>query len=79
MLFWVYLFWQQEKNKKNKECFRVGAFRAEEIDKITDAYNEMDKKRTEEESKYRAKQRIFYVALVVLGAVFIVTMFGKKD
>jgi hypothetical protein len=39
----------------------------------------MDKKRTEEESKYRAKQRIFYVALVVLGAVFIVTMFGKKD
>jgi hypothetical protein len=58
---------------------KVSAFRADEIDKITDAYSEMDKKRIEEESKYRAKQRIFYGALVVLGAVFIVTMFGKKD
>lgn len=58
---------------------KVSAFRADVIDKITDAYSEMDKKRIEEESKYRAKQRIFYGGLVVLGAVLIVTMFGKKD
>lgn len=64
---------------KSKCGDKVSAFRADVIDKITDAYSEMDKKRIEEESKYRAKQRIFYGGLVVLGAVLIVTMFGKKD
>ena len=39
----------------------------------------MDKQRIEEDSKYQAKQRIFFGALVVLGAVLMVTMFGKKE
>jgi hypothetical protein len=38
----------------------------------------MDKKRIEEQSKYQAKQKIFFGFLVFCGAILIVTMFGKK-
>jgi hypothetical protein len=58
---------------------KIGEFRADTIKSITDVYSEMDKKRIEEQSKYQAKQRIFFGALVVLGAVLMVTMFGKKE
>jgi hypothetical protein len=58
---------------------KIGEFRADNIKSITDVYSEMDKKRIEEDSKYQAKQRIFFGALVVLGAVLMVTMFGKKE
>ena len=68
------------KKFKDSKCGdKIGEFRAESIKSITDVYSEMDKKRIEEDSKYQAKQRIFFGALVVLGAVLIVTMFGKKE
>jgi len=65
--------------EKSKCGDKIGEFRAEEVKSILGVYNEMDKKRIEEESKYQAKQRIFFGALVVFGAVLIVTMFGKKE
>ena len=37
-----------------------------------------EKKRIETESKYREKQKIFFGAVIFMGAVLIVTMFGKK-
>jgi hypothetical protein len=58
---------------------KIGDFRADAIKSITDVYGGMDKQRIEEDSKYQAKQRIFFGALVVLGAVLMVTMFGKKE
>jgi hypothetical protein len=68
------------KKFKDSKCGdKIGEFRAESIKSITDVYSEMDKKRIEEDSKYQAKQRIFFGALVVLGAVLMVTMFGKKE
>jgi len=39
----------------------------------------MDKKRIEEDSKYKAKQKIFFGVLVFCGAILLVTMFGKKE
>ena len=72
-----------EKSMKifeDKKCgAKIGEFRADAIKSITDVYGGMDKQRIEEDSKYQAKQRIFFGALVVLGAVLIVTMFGKKE
>lgn len=58
---------------------KIGEVRADAIKSITDVYSGMDKQRIEEDSKYQAKQRIFFGALVVLGAVLMVTMFGKKE
>lgn len=58
---------------------KIGEFRADAIKSITDIYGGMDKQRIEEDSKYQAKQRIFFGALVFFGAVLIVTMFGKKE
>jgi hypothetical protein len=57
---------------------KIGDFRAEVINTIIDVYSEMDKKRIEEQSKYQAKQKIFFGFLVFCGAILIVTMFGKK-
>jgi hypothetical protein len=65
---------------EDKKCgAKIGEFRADNIKSITDVYSGMDKQRIEEDSKYQAKQRIFFGALVVLGAVLMVTMFGKKE
>ena len=58
---------------------KIGEFRADVIESITDVYSAMDKKRIEEDSKYQAKQRIFFGALVFFGAVLMITMFGKKE
>jgi hypothetical protein len=71
---------QSKKNFEDKKCgAKIGDFRADAIKSITDVYGGMDKQRIEEDSKYQAKQRIFFGALVVLGAVLMVTMFGKKE
>jgi hypothetical protein len=72
-----------EKSKKDfedKKCgAKIGEFRADAIGSISGVYSEMDKKRIEEDSKYQAKQRIFFGALVFFGAVLMITMFGKKE
>jgi hypothetical protein len=71
---------QSKKNFEDKKCgAKIGEFRADAIKSITDIYGGMDKQRIEEDSKYQAKQRIFFGALVFLGAVLMVTMFGKKE
>ena len=57
----------------------ISEFRAEVIGGITGSFSEMDKQRIEAESKYQAKQKIFFGAIILLGAVLIITMFGKKE
>lgn len=69
-----------KKEFEDSKCgTKMGEFRAEAVKSILGVYSGMDKKRIEEQSKYQAKQRIFFGALVVLGAVLMVTMFGKKE
>jgi hypothetical protein len=58
---------------------KIGEFRADAVKSILGDYSAIDKKRIEEQSKYQAKQRIFFGALVFFGAILIVTMFGKKE
>ena len=58
---------------------KISEFRAETIGGITGSFSEMDKARIEAESKYQAKQKIFFGAIILLGAVLIITMFGKKE
>ena len=58
---------------------KISEFRAEVIGGITGSFSEMDKQRIEAESKYQAKQKIFFGAIILLGAVLIITMFGKKE
>lgn len=58
---------------------KIGEFRADVVSSITDVYSAMDKQRIEEQSKYQAKQKIFFGVLVFCGAILMVTMFGKKQ
>ena len=62
----------------NKCGDKINEFRSEAIGSIVDVYGEIDKTRIEEESKYQAKQKIFFGGLVLIGAVVIITMFGKN-
>jgi hypothetical protein len=67
------------KEYKSLNCdSKVGDFRAEAVSSISDFYKEMDKKRIEAESKYQAKIKIFFGAIVLVGAVVVIKMFGKK-
>jgi hypothetical protein len=68
------------KEFDNKKCGeKVGGFRAGVVREISEKFQALDKKRIEEESKYQAKQKIFFGAIVLLGAVLIITMFGKRE
>jgi len=68
------------KEFDNKKCGeKVGDFRAGVIRSISENFQALDKKRIEEESKYQAKQKIFFGAIVLVGAVLIITMFGKRE
>ena len=68
----------RKKLEDNKCPEKIGGLRAEAIGGIMDVYGAMDKKRIEAESKYREKQKIFFGGVIFMGAVLIVTMFGKK-
>lgn len=57
---------------------KVGAYRAGVVRSISESFQALDKTRIEEQSKYQAKQKIFFGAIVLVGAVLIITMFGKK-
>jgi hypothetical protein len=57
---------------------KISEFKAEIIGGITDSFSEMDKARIEGESKYQAKQKIFFGAIILIGAVLIITIFGKN-
>ena len=67
----------KEYNSLNCES-KVTGFLAESVSSISDFYKEMDKKRIEAESKYQAKQKIFFGALVLVSAVVVIMIFGKK-
>jgi hypothetical protein len=58
---------------------KVGAYRAGVVRSISESFQALDKTRIEEQSKYQAKQKIFFGAIVLVGAVLIITMFGKKE
>ena len=57
---------------------KIGSFRAGVVSNISEGFQTLDKLRIEEESKYQAKQKIFFGGIVFLGAVLIITIFGKK-
>jgi hypothetical protein len=68
------------KEFDNKKCRdKVGGFRAGVVRSISETFQALDKARIEEESKYQAKQKIFFGAIVLVGAVLIITMFGKRQ
>jgi hypothetical protein len=58
---------------------KVGGFRAGVVRSISETFQALDKARIEEESKYRAKQKIFFGAIILIGAVLMITMFGKRE
>jgi len=69
-----------KKEFEDSKCAdKIREFKTEEVKSILGIYNEMDKKRIEEDSKYKAKQKIFFGVLVFCGAILLVTMFGKKE
>lgn len=60
----------------NSKCGSVIAqFKADNISRISDFYNTIDKQRIEEESKYQQKQRIFFGGIILAGAVLLITIF----
>jgi hypothetical protein len=68
------------KEFDNKKCGeKVGGFRAGVVRSISETFQALDKARIEEESKYQAKQKIFFGAIVLVGAVLMITMFGKRE
>lgn len=68
-----------KKFNDSKCAEKVGYNRAEVVRAISENFQALDKKRIEEESKYQAKQKIFFGAIVLVGAVIIITMFGKRQ
>jgi hypothetical protein len=57
---------------------KIGGYRAGVIREISENFQDLDKKRIEEQSKYQVKQKIFFGAIVLVGAVLMITMFGKR-
>lgn len=68
-----------KKFNESKCGSKIGEFRADVVSSISDVYKEMDKKRIEEQSKYQVKQKVFFGAIVLFGAVLMVTIFSKKQ
>lgn len=68
-----------KKFEDTKCADKIGEFRTEIINGITNTYSELDKARIEAESKYKEKQKIFFGAIIFMGVLLMVTMFGKKE
>ncbi len=68
-----------KKFSDSKCAEKVGSYRAGVVRSIAEPFQALDKARIEEESKYKAKQKIFFGAIVFLGAVLMITMFGKRE
>lgn len=58
---------------------KVGSYRASIVRSIIETFQDLDKERIEEQSKYQAKQKIFFGAVFFVGVVLMITIFGKKD
>ena len=57
---------------------KLSVFRAKGVASVSDEFNQIDKARIEADSKYQAKEKIFFGAIVLFGAVIMLTMFGKN-
>ena len=68
------------KNFDESKCGdKISGFRAGVVRSISENFQALDKQRIEEQSKYQAKQRIFFGAIILVGAVLIISMFGKRE
>lgn len=68
------------KKYKDLNCdAKISEFRGGVVMSIAEIYQQMDKERIEAESKYQLKQRLFFGAIVVFGALLMVTTFSKKN
>lgn len=67
------------KEFNDNDCTKViEQYRQQELVDVTSKFSTLDKARIEEESKYVRNQRIFFGALILLGGVVMITMFGKN-
>jgi hypothetical protein len=68
-----------KKDFKDNDCTKViEQYRQQELGNVVSKFSALDKARIEEESKYVRNQRVFFGGLVLIGGVFIITMFSKK-
>jgi hypothetical protein len=67
------------KEFNDNDCTKViEQYRQQELGDVANKFSTLDKARIEEESKYVRNQRIFFGALILLGGVVMITMFGKN-
>jgi hypothetical protein len=69
----------QKKFNDSKCSDEIGKFRAEYVNSVSDAFQAIDKLRIEQESKYLLKKRVFFGGIIILGALFIINVYGKKE
>ena len=68
-----------KKDYNDNDCTKViEQYRQQELSKVANKFSVLDKLRIEEESKYVRNQRVFFGALILLGGVVMITMFGKN-
>ena len=68
----------RKKYEDDKCGDKLSVLKAGEIASIADSFGELDKARIESDSKYQAKQKIFFGVIFFVGVVLMITMFGKK-
>ena len=67
------------KEFNDNDCTKViEQYRQQELGDVANKFSTLDKARIEEESKYVRNQRIFFGALILLGGVVMITIFGKN-
>jgi hypothetical protein len=57
---------------------KISQYRGGVVMSISDVFQQMDKERIEEETKYKFRQKLFFGGIVIFGALLIVTTFSKK-
>jgi hypothetical protein len=68
-----------KKEFNEKGCTKlIEQYRQKELKGVADKFSYLDKIRIEQESKYVRNQRVFFGALILLGGVVMITMFGKN-
>lgn len=70
---------RKRKEFNDNDCTKViEQYRQQELGDVANKFSTLDKSRIEQESKYVRNQRVFFGALILLGGVVIITMFGKR-
>jgi len=57
---------------------KIGAFNINAGLKKVTIFKDLDKKRIEEDSKYKVAQKVFFGAVVLFSSLLIITIFGKR-